>query len=108
MSRITAPSWRLCKHLQLDEQDQRQDWQILIILEQRHTNKHKEDESAAHSFLVNHKQRSFIHIHIYTHMYMHVEEDHFPHKLIVALKQTNISHVSKRGEKESERDQDSP
>lgn len=44
---------------------------------------------------------------LYT-QYMHVEEDNFSHKLIVALKQTNISHVSKRGEKESERDQDSP
>lgn len=52
--------------------------------------------------------RGLLYIYIFIHMYMHVEEDNFPHKLIVALKQTNISHVSKRGEKESERDQDSP
>lgn len=65
VSRITAPSWRLCKHLQFDEQDKRQDWQILIILEQRHTNKHKEDESAAHSFLVNHRGLFYIYIYIY-------------------------------------------
>lgn len=39
---------------------------------------------------------------------MYAEEDNFSHKLIVALKQTNLSHVSKREKQKSKTDHHSP